>query len=256
MAKVFTDTLRDVSAKEQFGAIQSLTRSVLVTGLNNFNKDYRVINEVLQTLDAAGLRVDSNPPNMTTMELSEREVSVRKDSPTKADVLLKYVNRVKNAPLLTNTKSGVISISSSLQRVKSQVDRFNNQITTTHDGTTQGGEVSFDSPVATFTLQTVVQDDFPQLVLRHFLGTLNVFNWLGNPPETVLCTSIDSDPWDISTSPILAKYTFIFQVNPLGWQPGVVFKNADGRIPTGLVQGVGFYNVDMYPLSDFNLITT
>ena len=143
----------------------------------------------------------------------------------------------------------------SLTQIETAKGRDGSQITVTHDGDTQGGQISVLVAQANFSREIIEQTDDPEAIQNEWIGKVNLNQWKGGSPRTWICSDVQYELVernDSGTDRYSFTYSFEQSDNPDGWDPTVVYQNADGTIPEGLVDGDGIKTIEWYEEKDFN----
>ena len=254
MATVINDTVEDLGAIEENGAVVEFRRRAIVTGLNSTNSS--VITEIAS---ATGMpQVNAPLPGLPHLYLMRRDIRMIPGDTKTASVELVYATRGSRNDSINFIFRG----GTTLQQVTTEVDAFGNQVTVQHtypggdpdypnETIVQGGSASVLVPQSTRTAIGQLRAPFPESISRLWTGALNEVAWYGDPVGTWMCSSVTYEC--INLSDFRWEFTFEFQYDASGWQPQVVFTDRrDGKPPPGLVAGVGYKEFIWYPTMNFN----
>lgn len=156
-----------------------------------------------------------------------------------------------------------IEVGASLVQLVTNYDRHGNLMFTEYGGETQVGTVTVLWAEHDLIL-TRVESESPRNKSVEFSGTVNKFQWLGNPPRTWMCAirgrSTDSgNTWEV---------VYQFHHKPkvkrpdesvrLGWDVEIVHKNTQTGQPQKLASGAeeaaGHKIYEVHPQMDFNAL--
>ena len=151
--------------------------------------------------------------------------------------------------------NSVVGGETALEQIKTEFDKFGNQITLTHNGITRGGSVNIQRPRDRLTFTRIEQSLAPGVITRAFTGKTNLFLWNGGIPGTWLCDRIPFDQENPTLKPPSYRFSYQFKHDPGGWNPQVVFIDPEtGEPPPDLVSGEGFKTVEIYDQVNFDFL--
>ena len=275
---VIKDTLTTLEMHEQNGVIWTLRRELLVHAITDSDgaslSDFRVLKEALDACTAEGFGPKTSPEaTYGDLILVERIPSLVGGQQAKVRVELVYEqagSSLDSLPLETYLFSG----SSSLAQSSTDVDRLGNRIFVSYDHPAgnrrdesqnlvgwrefQADRIQVDAPndLMVITGRIAMTQTGPMDEAQQIRGHVNAAIWRGGAPGTWLCTSVEYELYHLlSIAPPRPIWTFTwtFQFDPAGWQPWVFFRDpATGKLPSNLVPGQGFYQVDWFPTHTFH----
>lgn len=233
-----------ISVSESAGIITSAKRTALVSG--NWSSLSAAAGDILSdaNLPAVGHKITINGQDL---HLEDRDVRLIDGGD--AEVELAYKRR--DTPETMQYRIGT-----SVEQVTTQLDREGNPITVTHNGVTQGGEISADDSLTVLEAEFVTQSATPGTVVATWGNKVNSTAWMGGAPGEWRVTHASAELVDSTTSPH-PEYRFRFQFTHRagGWQPAVAFVDPEtGNPPPGLVAGTGYKTVNHYHEIDFNTV--
>lgn len=143
---------------------------------------------------------------------------------------------------------------STVNQIETQKKTDGTTINVTYNGKTQTGTISVTQRQDTIVFEMEMVESYPGNVSRAYSNKVNATEWQNDDPGTWMCTNVDFDPSDRSTSSW--KFQFTFQFNEDGWQPVVAWKSADGIIPADVNLGTenGLKKIVYYGTAEFNAI--
>lgn len=260
MAEAFVDRVDELSADEEDGVIKRVTRRVRVVGLTDTS--YQVL---FSALEEAGVPAYGDLlPGAPNLFLRRRSPRLVEGEPGVVDVDLVYEHTATSqGQSIDDPVFGVLlgEVDATVNSVKANKDVFGQLFQLSHtypeddpdfpgEPKIQGGEVEFLQPQTTFSFRGVRTTTAPWLEQRFLLSTVNATDWSGYGPEEVLCTRVGWRPIDGETGKF--EFTYVFQHNPDGWNPTIVFiDERTGKPPPNLVEGIGYKKVTMYLATDF-----
>lgn len=243
-----SDLIRDSGLKEQNGRIIEIRRIFRVTGLTGGSGTLKA------ALAEAGLPApNSVHPDETTLRVLSREVKTIDGFPTECFVEVTYGYL---GVITSGTSTPTLSGGTGLETLESAYDRNGAQITTTHNGITQGGTISVPNAQSSFRFTRTQQTGQPGVISKTYVNRVNSTAWMGGNPGEWLCTNIAFDLVDDSTTPDTYQLTYEFQFKEGGWQPKIVYIDPDtGQPPPNLQIGTGVKVVDwFFEINFHNLI--
>ncbi len=108
-------------------------------------------------------------------------------------------------------------------------------------------------PTFEMTCTGISQTTNPLSVVSTWLGATNGDTFQGLPPGQLLCTSVNYDVYNSNPYTPQYRFQFVFQGNIELWQQLIFFKDGEtGNVPDDLVAGVGFKNIQVYKIMNFN----
>uniref|UniRef100_A0A6M3K2Z9 Uncharacterized protein n=1 Tax=viral metagenome TaxID=1070528 RepID=A0A6M3K2Z9_9ZZZZ len=257
---VHIDRIQELSCEEVDGAIVSMVREVLVTGLTG-STDYQILNEALAVDDmpASG----STPEGMPNLILVKRTPTLIPDDTGSVLVKLEYNQlglsesnfTLRFGAALTQSTTEVMNGQPiTLQHTWPADDPDEERQNRTDD---QAGVMNVMDPTLEAIAVGLVEVDYPLAILHRWRGSLNSRSWMGGAAYHWQCTQAQAFPYDYSTTPITWKFTFEFAYTPYGIQPRVSFvDDRTGKPAYGLVEGVGTKEIQYYPAIDFNALSS
>ena len=149
-----------------------------------------------------------------------------------------------------------IRISGAVSATETEVDKSGSTITVSHGGESQGGTIRANEAAMQLAFDMAVETYTPTDVIVAWQNKINSADWFGGSPGVWLCTRVNVQPIQESSTPPRWKFTFEFQAKPYpGWQPWVRYIDPEtGKPPVGLVDGTGYKQVQHYDEADFNLL--
>lgn len=240
------DDILDVRAQEDAGRIIAIERVAILTGLTSTDPDSSIA-EILSSsvLPAAGSSITVNGD---ALYLRGRDPEITEGREI-ARVRLRYEGGGDSSGGTSEElqRGGTVSV----QQIQTQKDRDDNQITVTHNGVTQGGEISVFVPQAEPFIETIEQTSNPDALALSWVGYVNSASWRGQVAGSWLVTNASYNEIDTGTNRY--KFRWGFQNNADTWLPVVVYIDPEtGRPPDGLVADQGIKTVPWYFERDFN----
>jgi hypothetical protein len=233
------------SYKEHRGAPQSLTFESLIVDLENADQDARTLSEALEVAGVPAF--GTSPDGFENLILVGRDVEFETASPTKARVALNY-ERKGEAGLSYSPEGGATLVS-----IASAVDALGNQVTVSHGGQTQGGEIQVEYPISTIRMAGLIATSFPWVTSHQWVGRLNAKPWGAASAGVWKCIAADYIEIDQTEGNETYHFSFEFQADFLGHQPQIWYIDpSTGKPPAALVSGVGYKTIAWFPSRDFN----
>ena len=286
MATAHVDRIDNLSLTHDKGIVTSLKRQVVVSGLATGS--YKALFEALDACgiaigDAAGTSGEYTSYNLDNVFCFRRQVRTMDSTKGIAVVDLEYAHwsTFKTDEFLMGGEVNNQTISwsggTNVSQVNSVFDYFGNTITVEHTypaddpdypsmTLTQGGQIQAYEPQTTLQAECLWRITFPDLnVSRRYVGAVNGTAWKGDAPYTWLCTGVDFSSTNIISGQSYFngvafpgaygpewKFIFMFQFNPDGWNPWVVFTDArTGKPPVDLIYDTGYRQVAWYAEMNF-----
>lgn len=268
MGTVRSDTIRDVSARDNGGRMQQIRRSFLVEDLSS--GDLGVIGEAL---DHAGIpQYGSSHPRYPALVCVNREATLAEGCNNKVWIVCDF--QTVDASFF-NSEVGEFHISGGTGLIQKRIayDGYGNQLTVAHtfpaddpdypsQTIEQGAEVDVLSPQTTIILEGIIRTAYPHYISAGSTGYLNATYWAGGAPYTWMCTDVAWDLWQppdpnaVNSSDWFTprwKFRFEFLYEPETHIPYIIYRDErTDRPPPDLVAGVGYSSVAWYPVGDFN----
>lgn len=258
---LISDTVTTLEARERDGALVSMRREFLVTGLTD--TDHQALMSALTEagLPAAGAALTGD----YDLFVRERIPRIVPGDPTKARVEVVYEHFMNDGQNLSTPVTGVSYMHSrnSLQQITTELDADGDQITVEHtwpdtdidhpgETHTQGGSITVSVPQPIITLGGLYTTDYPWLTFTLIvIGSVNLTEFAGCAAGTLLCTRADWEDWARGTRRVRVRGEWQYKKD--GWNPGVIFKDPrTGLPPPALVADTGYKTVTWYPEADFN----
>jgi len=140
----------------------------------------------------------------------------------------------------------------------------------THNGKTKGAEATVFRPSQTETMTRIENGIDPSALQDAYVGKVNSTGWIYKTKQWVqadpgsglyavvtvtgdtkqwLCTGIECESTDGGSNWIVS---YSFARRREGWNPQILFRDADGEPADGLVDGTGAKRPDSYLTADFN----
>lgn len=145
----------------------------------------------------------------------------------------------------------VVRGGATLQGIQTERDRFGNLITVEHQGHVVCEPVDVLMPEGTLQVAGIRQIADPVLMQDMWMGTVNAWPWMHGPSGEWIVADFQFESHSVQTYPSEWRITLEFQRKRFGWQPQVYYRDEFGRIPPGLVPGVGFKTVPWYAELDY-----
>lgn len=157
----------------------------------------------------------------------------------------------------------VLAITSAVEQIETQRNRLaqpdgspaGSQITVTHNGIEQGGEITPFQAREVIRLQHAIQSADPRAITQFLTNAVNsgpFFFDVVAPPRTWLITEVAATLEDRSSTPPTYLINYELRKNVDGHDPVIVFIDPEtGRPPPGLVVGQGLKQIVWYDEIDF-----
>jgi hypothetical protein len=264
MATVIMDRLEDggVRLTEQDGALQSLERPFLITGLSSGSA--QIAHEALAALDGAGYTIGSAPSWAPSLYLQSREITgLVQASPQTARSVSGWLRYI---PIGQEENTFRFHVYSGLQQAQTQNNRWGAPLLVEHTFSEDDPEfpletqqqiatVNFFEPQLRLGAIGILSRWIPIAESARWIGAVNSTYWVGGAPGTWLCTKADASPVSLDIAERKWRFHFEFQYKHGGWNPGVWFEDPrTGRPAVNLVPGVGVYQADLYRGVDFRML--
>jgi hypothetical protein len=242
---IHLDRLGEVSIKEQAGEIVEIVRGAIVTiATAGGYVATRILDA--ENVPQVGDAVISTLP---LLKLEDRELDYINDTKDgRAVFKLTLTYRLQRETAAFPLRGGT-----TLQQVTTQVDRMGAQITVSHQGDTQGGEVSVMDTQGSMEFETVEATNDPSSIAKEWVKHVNISLWNGDEAGRWLITDATWDIKNSSSDPRTYKFKWQMEYNANGHKPSVAYKDPQtNKMPDGLVDGTGIKDVDWYEDAEFN----
>ena len=268
------------------GQIVELVREARITGIQdpagpgtNPHTDYQVLQTALDDLNLALGSSAAGHDNLILVERTPRLVPGQLDI---VDVHLRYEQRGRTLDSI-QTGEFILEGSTGLKQVTSQRDRNGNDLNVSYtypmqvgppapkdpcvagypldrslEGCTisQVGEIGVGMPQHTIQLIGRLQAQDPDFESSFRVGHINSDPWRNGDSGTWLCVSAEFNLHVLSqvSNQRIYEFRFTLQFDSLGHDPDVWYRDPrTGRMPIGLVEGIGIYEVPWYDSIDFDV---
>lgn len=265
MSTVKIDRIEDLNVTEKYGALQSLTRRFVVSGLTR--SDYRA---TLDALAATGIPVNGDAlTGGTNLICSGRSVTMLDKDIALVDV--QYEHYHSPGQNFDSPPVGVFTgeLRVNIQQVNTDMDENGEQIVLSHTypatdpdyaGQTkeQTGEIQVFVPQRTMMYQGIKQTETPWLIANQIVGRVNSVAFSGGAVRTWMCTGCTWKLHDATAYSNRYYMSFEFQYNEDTWDPTARFiDDRTDRPPKDLVEGTGYKTIQWHPEVNFeNIIGT
>ncbi|MCP4539825.1 MAG: hypothetical protein GY832_22020 [Chloroflexi bacterium] len=257
------DKLETLHVDEERGVVKNLVRRYTVIGLTD--TDSEVLESAIGTTGVPA--IGDLAPGTTNVYCYGHSVRMAPDSPDKAYVDCKYANwQVFAGKWLVSSDGWVFTGDASLRQQATSFDWYGVQQTVSHtypdtdpnfpgQTLTQAGQMNVLLPSSVIRITGELRVDYPDVIERVWLGSVNGLPWKGDAAYTWMCTHITWEEITRTATTMDWKFSFEFTYDPTGHDPQIVFIDpTTHRPPINLVANVGYKTVSYYPLTDFNYL--
>ena len=254
---VVWDTIDGMEAVETEGNIDSLTRRGLVAPAGSYNNN-QILWACLNDPDVP--RYGDWAPGNTNLICVSRKVKLLRSSTHQAELICDYAT-------LPDSNSFTFSGGTSLSSAQTQLDKYGNQIAVAHQWPAddpdypseiqyQGLDLNVLMPQTTLSASGQLPVDYPDLLCRLWVGSMNATPWAGAAAYQWMCTRCDFKGLDTGIGRQRRwLFTFEFQHSLVGWIPQTFFVDSrTGKPPPMLIPGIGYKSVDWYGMLDFHYL--
>lgn len=249
---------------EEGGAVVGYAHTALIEGLSGATQNGNV-GEAIAALNTAGITYWSATAVSTNLRLASRSLKPIKGGAFKTSMAcdLEYKDALSLVPPVGQW---IGQVNSTVNQIQTAKDYFGNTIFVEHtypvndlnhpgEYIQQGGEVTQYRPQIEITFKGSVQIAKPSIFVQTYIGRMNSTTWGGLQAGQWLCTSIVPTLVNLATSPATYLVEATFQADFEGWgQPCVFTDPSTGKVPYGLIYGIGIKNVRTQPTANFNIL--
>ena len=246
------DITEDARWREVNGVVVEIARVAIVRNIGPVGPNPEDL--ILNLARASPLpQPGATHPWQPALTLRDREITALGVSMARVMLIYRRDDVAQPPGLLYATRGG-----SSSEQIETQLDKSGNQITVTHQGKTQGGEIHPFESRSEIQVYWLEQSQFPGDLTRTYTNTVNNGPWaldLAAPARTWRCTDISFDLEDGTRTPPLYRFQASFVFNPDKHDPQVIYIDPEtGRPPPGLVVNQGYKTITWYAAVNFNNI--
>lgn len=248
--------------QEVDGKAMQYSRSVLITSLPGGTLNANIA-DALSQLNSAGLTYYATTAAADNLRLAERNITMIDGFDDTMRCVVVFRDQL-SMPAPVGQWIGVIR--SNTNQIQNANDFFGFPIFVEHTYPAdddfkpnlyekQGGTVTQYRPQIEVNFRGKVQTSSAAKLVERYIGRMNSTTWGGLQPGQWLCTAMDAELDDPSTTPDTYAVDVTFQAEFEGWGQDVIFIDRDtGSPPANLVPGVGIKKVRTQPQTDFNAL--
>ena len=250
--EVSIDIIEDARLREENGIVVEVVRVAIIkdVALPPTPKDY-ILKSALATLGIPAH--GASHPFHTGLFVRRREVTAMGHAI--ARVMLFYERDDVGQPAGDTV---LISGGTAVEQIETALDRAGNQITVTHGGIPQGGEIHPFEARDSITLTWTEQSAAPGALTRAYTNKVNTGPWQFDGFAAARTWHVAEFTFELADGkrvPPLYRMQASFRHNDDGIDPQIVYIDPEtGRPPAGLVANVGYKTIQWYDAVDFDNI--